>query len=138
MAKVSAVRIKNITGGGSVEGGTSIFFNILFEDGQTDTFVCDLVLLPLFLGNLTAYANIAEGERLKRSGRQTAAGAPYIVTEVFRSGHTTDGKRVMVEMNTEHGFPLQIAMTFDQAAQTIEFLQREMLLAGKDVQSDLN
>jgi hypothetical protein len=68
---------------------------------------------------------------------QCAQSAPYF-TGVFRSGDTLDGKHVTVEFNTNHGFPVHLAMTFDQVAQTIEFLQREMLLAQSDERPKLS
>lgn len=129
MTKISGIKIKNIAGGGVADGGAAIYFNLLFSNDQQETYVCDMALLPMLFGNLTAYAKMAEGERVRRSGRQVGTSAPYQITKVVRAGHTRDGKRAVVEFATNHGFPLQIAMSFVQAAQTIEFLQREILLA---------
>jgi hypothetical protein len=84
---------------------------------------------PLLMGNLTQYANMAEAVRVKVPDRSVVEAAPYRATEVVRSGHSLDGTIVSVEDNTTHGFPLSIALTPDQARQTIESLQREILLA---------
>ena len=79
---------------------------------------------------------MAEAVRVKAPARAIVEAAPYRVTEVVSSGNSPDGSIVAVNYNTTHGFPLSIAMTPDQARQTIEFLQREILLAAQPRQQD--
>jgi hypothetical protein len=136
--QIEAREIKNMPWGGAVNQGQAIGFRLAFHDGPDETYVCALALLPLLMGNLTQYANMAEAVRVKASPRTPVAAAPYRVTKVPRSGFSPDGKLVSVEFETTHGFPLSIAMSPELAKQTIEFLQREILLAASPRQDNRN
>jgi hypothetical protein len=129
MNAISARFIVNVPWGGVANQGQHILFDLQFEDGGRERYACAISTVPLVMGNLTQYAHMAEGVRVKSPGRAVLESAPYRATEVFRSGHAPDGSIVSVDYNTTHGFPVSIAMTPDQARQTIEFLQRELLLA---------
>ena len=131
MTKMSGRKIQSIPGGGSGNGGDAVFFKLQFSDGSDETYWCDMSLLPMLLGNLSEYGRMSRSVSVKHDGRHDDVGAPYIVTMVDRSAHTLDGKMVVIEYGTNQGFPIQLAMTPAQAQQTIEFLQREMLLAQK-------
>jgi len=129
MSNISARYIKNMPWGGAANQGQQILFDFTFHDGTAEKYACDLSLVQLLLGNLTQYAAMAEAQRVKMPSRTVASAAPYRVAKVGRSGHSPDGEILSVEFETTHGFPVGIAMTPDQARQTIEFLEREMLLA---------
>jgi hypothetical protein len=126
---ISARVIQNIPWGGVASQGQFILFDLQFNDGTSEKYACPISTVPLLVGNITQYASMAEAVRIKGPDRSIVEAAPYRATEVFRSGHSPDGSIVSVEYNTTHGFPVSIAMTPDQARQTIEFLQREILLA---------
>jgi hypothetical protein len=123
--------IVDIPYGGAANQGQHIFFDLRFDDGQSERYACPISTVPLLMGNLIQYASMAEAVRVKAPARAIVEAAPYRVTEVVSSGNSPDGKIVAVNYNTTHGFPLSIAMTPDQARTTIEFLQREILLAAQ-------
>jgi hypothetical protein len=129
MTKISARLISNIPWGGVANQGQHVLFDLHFQDGGPDRYACPISTMPLLVGNLTQYAGMAEAVRTKGADRAVIEAAPYRATEVVRSGHGLDGSFVTIEYNTTHGFPVSIALTLEQAQQTIEFLQREMLLA---------
>jgi hypothetical protein len=131
MTNIQTRLIVDMPWGGVANQGQHIVFDLRFEDGQTDRYACPISTVPLLIGNLTQYASMAEAVRAKAPARAIVEAAPYRITEVVRSGYSMDGTIVSVEYNTTHGFPLSIAMTPDQARQTIEFLQREILLAAQ-------
>ncbi|MBV9984482.1 hypothetical protein [Bradyrhizobium sp.] len=120
--------------GGVANQGQYVLFDLRFNDATTERYACSLSLVPLIVGNLTQYAGMAEAVRVKGRDRAIIEAAPYRATEVLNSGHAIDGSVVTVEFNTTHGFPVSIALTPEQALQTIDFLQRELLLA-KDAPS---
>ena len=132
---MEARHIQNIPWGGVANQGQFVLFDLTFADGSSERYACPLSTVPLLMGNLMQYANMAEAVRTKGTGRTIVEAAPYRATEVVRSGHSLDGSIVSVEYNTTHGFPLSIAMTTEQAKQTIEFLQREILLAENPIDS---
>jgi hypothetical protein len=123
--------IVDIPYGGAANQGQHIFFDLAFDGGQRERYACPISTVPLLMGNLAQYASMAEAVRIKAPARAIVEAAPYRVTEVVSSGNAPDGSIVAVTYNTTHGFPLSIAMTPDQARTTIEFLQREILLAAQ-------
>jgi hypothetical protein len=123
--------IIDIPWGGVANQGQHVLFDLTFHDGQRERYACAISTVPLLMGNLMQYASMAEAVRVKAPPRSLVEAAPYRVTEVVSSGNSPDGSTVAVNYNTTHGFPLSIAMTPDQARQTIEFLQREILLAAQ-------
>jgi hypothetical protein len=131
MTNILARLITDIPWGGVANQGQHVLFDLRFDDGQSERYACPISTVPLLMGNLMQYANMAETVRVKAPSRSIVEAAPYRVTEVVSSGHSPDGAIVAVNYNTTHGFPLSIAMTPDQARQTIEFLQRELLLAAQ-------
>jgi hypothetical protein len=136
MVTIQAHLIVDMPWGGVANQGQQILFDLRFEDGQVVKFACSISTLPLLMGNLMQYAKMAEAVRVKSPGRTIVEAAPYRVTEIVRSGHSLDGTIVSVDYNTAHGFPLSVAMTLDQAKQTIEFLEREILLAKQSPHPD--
>jgi hypothetical protein len=124
-----AREIVDMPWGGVAMQGQYILFDLRFSDGGAQRYACQISTVPLLLGNLSQYANMAENVRMQAPDRAIMEASPYKVTEVIRSGYSLDGKIVSVEYNTTHGFPVSIALTPDQARRTIEFLQREILLA---------
>jgi hypothetical protein len=136
MTAINARLLVDIPWGGVANQGQHILFDLRFADGETERYACPISTVPLLLGNLTQYAHMAETVRVKAPARAIVEAAPYRVTEVVSSGNSPDGSIVAVNYNTTHGFPLSIAMTPDQARQTIEFLQREILLASQPHNQD--
>jgi hypothetical protein len=122
--------------GGVANQGQHILFDLAFADGSRERYGCPISTVQLLMGNLMQYAAMAEAVRVKAPARAVVEAAPYRVTEVVSSGFSPDGSIVAVNYNTTHGFPLSIAMTPDQARQTIEFLQREILLSSKSEDQD--
>jgi hypothetical protein len=129
MSDINARVIRDMPWGGAANQGQVVVFDLKFDDGNRERFACPISTVQLLLGNLTQYASMAEAVRAKAPERALVEAAPYRAVDVVRSGHSPDGTMIAVEYNTTHGFPLSIAMTPDQAKQTIEFLQREILLA---------
>lgn len=129
MTTVQARLITNMPRGGVANQGQHVLFDLRFEDGSEEQYACAISTLPLLVGNLTQYGSMAEAVRVKAPPRSIVEAAPYRVTDVVNSGNAPDGSIVAITYNTTHGFPLSIAMTPDQARHTIEFLQREILLA---------
>jgi hypothetical protein len=111
MATVQARVIKNVPWGAASEDGETIGFKLTFQDGTEETFACPLFLLPLLMGNLTQYANMAEAIRTRAPKRSEVPAAPYRATKVNRSGYSPDGAYVTVEFSTTSGFPLAVAMS---------------------------
>lgn len=128
MTTVEAKLITDVPWGGVANQGQHVLFDLRFADGARERYACPISTVPLLLGNLMQYASMAEAVRVKAPPRSIVEAAPYRVTEVVSSGNSPDGSIVALNYNTTHGFPLSIATTPDQARQTIEFLQREILL----------
>jgi hypothetical protein len=126
---ISARVIRNIPWGGAATQGQFILFDLQFNDGTSEKYACPISVVPLLVGNIRQYTSMADTVRIKGPDYSVIEAAPYRATDVFRSGHAADGSIVSVEYNTTHGFPVSIAMTPDQARRSIEFLQRELLLA---------
>jgi hypothetical protein len=125
---------RHITGiprGGSANHGHAVAFVLKFGDGTEEQYFCDYSLLPLLVGNLKHYGDLAERIQSGMPRNAIKLSAPYVITKVVRSAHSLDGKTVAVEFDTNQGFPLEIAMTQEQALQTIEFLHREIRRAAK-------
>ncbi|MGA7680193.1 MAG: hypothetical protein WCA54_08440 [Pseudolabrys sp.] len=121
---IEAHYIKGVPWGGAANEGQQILFRLSFHGDQPDVnFACDFAFVPLLLGNLTEYARRAEAQRV----RSAETIHPYLVTEVAKSGITTDKKLVWIDFNTNQGFPLSVAMTSEQAQQTIDLLVRQMM-----------
>jgi hypothetical protein len=131
MATIQARLIMDIPWGGVANQGQHILFDLRFADGQSERYACPISTVPLLMGNLTQYASMAEAVRSKAPDRALVEAAPYRVTEVVSSGYSSDGSIIAVNYSKTHGFPVSIALTPDQARQTIEFLQRELLLAAQ-------
>jgi hypothetical protein len=121
--------IQNMPWGGVANQGNVILFRLTFKDGSDEKYAFDDALAPLLIGNLHQYAEMAANVKVKGPERALESAAPYKVTRVARSGHSLDGKILSIEFATGHGFPVSVAMSPEQAQQTIEFLQREILLA---------
>lgn len=128
---IEARYIQDMPWGGVANQGNVVMFRLTFKDGRGEKYAFDSDLGALLLGNLHQYSAMAANVKLKGPERAIESAAPYKVTRVARSGYSLDGKIVSIEFATGHGFPVSLAMTPDQAKQTIEFLQREILLAAK-------
>jgi hypothetical protein len=128
---IQARLVIDVPWGGVANQGQHILFDFRFEDGSGERYACPISTVPLLVGNITQYANMAEAVRIKAPPRSIVESAPYRATEVVSSGNSPDGSIVAITYNTTHGFPVSIAMTPDQARQTIEFLQREILLTSQ-------
>jgi hypothetical protein len=129
--RIQARYIQDMPWGGVANQGNVVMFRLTFKDGSDEKYAFDADLGPLLLANLHQYASMAANLKVKGAERAIESAAPYKVTRVARSGYSLDGNFVTVEFATGHGFPVVLAMTPDQAKQTIEFLQREILLAAK-------
>jgi hypothetical protein len=121
--------LKSIPRGGPANEGQTVVFTLQFFDNTEENVACDIDLMPVLLGNLTKWGRIADTVRMRALHRPLVTSAPYRVAEVVRSAHSDDGKLVAIEVATDQGFPLQIAMYPEQAQRIIELLQREILWA---------
>src|ERR1700728_2666674 len=119
MNTIHARAIVDTPWGGVANRGHQILFDLRFANGERERYACPTSAVPLLLGNLTQYAAMAEAVRTTEPDRAIVQAAPYKVTEVVSTAHSTDGRMVTVNYNTTHGFPLSIAMTPDQVWQTI-------------------
>src|SRR5437764_106430 len=130
MSDVLGRKCINIVGGGCASDGHAVTFVLEFEGGTRERVFCDYELMPLLVGNLTHYASMAAESQTRMPQNTRMFATPYHVTKLVRSGHSPDGRIVVLELDTNHGFPLQIAMTPEQSRQTIEALQIESLEAA--------
>jgi hypothetical protein len=129
MREIKARMLKSIPRGGPANEGQTVVFTLQFFDNIEENVACDIDLMPVLIGNLTKWSRIADAVRMRALHRPLATSAPYRVAEVVRSAHSDDGKLVAIEVATDQGFPLQIAMSLEQAQRIIELLQREILWA---------
>ena len=121
---IEAHYIKGVPWGGAANEGQQILFRLSFHGDQPDVnFACDFAFVPLLPGNLTEYAR-----RAAQRVRSAETIYPYLVTEVAKSGITTNKKLVWIDFNTNQGFPLSVAMTSEQAQQIIDLLVRQMMI----------
>lgn len=127
---ISVRLIRDMPWGGSANQGEHVLFRLVFHDGTDEKFAFSHELGQIILGNLTQYCSIAYQERTKPASRALESSAPYRATPgSLRTGHSADGKMVTLQVGTTHGFPVAIAMSLEMARQTIESLQKEILLA---------
>jgi hypothetical protein len=132
MAELTNVRpIKAISRGGPVQGGHGVAFTVLFEDGGEENYYCRYDQLPMLVGNLSNFGSLAEQLLRGLPKEEVQVATPYTFDRLARSGRSDDGKTIALQIATKQGFPLQIAMTPDQAHETIAALQKELTLAGK-------
>jgi hypothetical protein len=120
-----------ITNGGAAEGGNTVFFELQFEGDERVVFNCDHSLIAKLLGNIRQYGAMADSVRSKEGKPALEVSAPYFLEAVTRAGHSEDGKTIALQMAAEEGFPLEIAMTPDQARRVIHLLQTELVEAAK-------
>ena len=120
-----------ITNGGAAEGGNTVYFELQFEGDERVVFNCDHSLIPKLLGDIRQYGAIADSVRRNEGKPPIEVCVPYFVETVTRAGHSEDGKVIALQLKAEEGFPLEIAMTPDQARLTIELLQTALIAAAK-------
>lgn len=120
-----------ITNGGAAEGGNTVYFELQFEGDERVVFNCEHALIPKLLGNIRQYAAIADSVRAKEGRPSLQVTAPYFVETVKRAGHSEDGQVIALQLVAEEGFPLEIAMTPEQAGRIIQLLQTELIAAAK-------
>ena len=126
----------DITNGGAAEGGHTVYFELQFEGDERVVFNCDHALIPKLLGNIRQYGAMADSVRVKEGKPSLEVRAPYFVETVTRAGHSEDGKTIALQMVAEEGFPLEIAMTPDQARRIIQLMQTELIEAAKPPRPD--
>ncbi len=120
-----------ITNGGAAEGGNTVFFELQFEGDERVVFNCDHALVPKLLGNIRQYGAMADSVRVNEGKPPLEVSAPYFLEAVTRAGHSEDGKTIVLQMMAEEGFPLEIAVTPDQAGRVIQLLQAELIAAAQ-------
>jgi hypothetical protein len=120
-----------ITNGGAAEGGNTVYFELQFEGDERVVFNCDHSLIAKLLGNIRQYGAMADSVRKNEGKPPLEVSAPYFVDTVKRAGHSEDGQTIALQMTAEEGFPLEIAMTPDQARRVIQLLQTELIAAAK-------
>lgn len=125
-----------ITNGGAAEGGNTVFFELQFEGDERVVFNCDHSLVGKLLGNIRQYGAIADSVRRNEGKPPVEVCVPYFLETVTRAGHSEDGKTIALQMVAEEGFPLEVAMTPDQARLTIELLQTALVEAAKPPRPD--
>ena len=112
--------------GASANGGHAVKFDLRFEDGAEEAFVCEAPLYQALLGKLVHYGALAENVRLAAPGQPVRLASPYLVTRVAGSGTSDSPSLIAIEFATQQGIPVQIAMSPEDAQKTIEFLEREL------------
>jgi hypothetical protein len=125
-----------ITNGGAAEGGHTVYFELQFEGDERVVFNCDHALIAKLLGNIRQYGAMADSIRAKEGNPALEVRVPYFIESVTRAGHTEDGKTIALQMMAEEGFPLEIAMSPDQARRIIQLLQTELMEAAKPPRPD--
>ena len=124
--RIEAAPVRDIIGGGSVSGGEYVFFTLQFDDLSQHTSAAPFALMPRLVANLLQYAGMAEQDRAKTKGGHAQDVSPYRVTKLISSRRTDDGGLVGLKLGTADGFPLDIAMSPEQAAEAIALLQSEL------------
>jgi hypothetical protein len=125
-----------ITNGGAAEGGNTVFFELQFAGDERVVFNCDHSLIGKLLGNIRQYGAMADSVRKNDGKPPLEVRVPYFIETVARAGHSEDGKTIALQMVAEEGFPLEIAMTPDQARLTIQLLQTALIEAAKPPRPD--
>jgi hypothetical protein len=125
-----------ITNGGAAEGGNTVYFELQFEGDERVVFNCDHALIAKLLGNIRQYGAIADSVRINEGKPPVEMRVPYFLDAVTRAGHSEDGKTIALQMTAEEGFPLEIAMTPDQARRVIQLLQTELIEVAKPPRPD--
>jgi hypothetical protein len=120
-----------ITNGGAAEGGNTVFFELQFEGDERVVFNCDHSLVSKLLGNIRQYGAMADSVRRNEGKPPVEVRAPYFLEAVTRAGHSEDGKTIALQLAAEEGFPLEVAMTPDQARRVIQLLQTALIEAAK-------
>ena len=133
--EVKAKYIKGMPWGGIADNGDVVLFQLVYKDGSAEKFAFDSEVGQMLLGNLRGYAEEAAKTRASGTSKVAEGTAPYRVTNILRAGPSVDGTMVSVEFATASGFPLALAMTNDQAKQTVELLQRSIQAAQKSKDS---
>jgi hypothetical protein len=123
---IETTEIRDVTGGGSANGGELTFFKFEYKNLSQQTFSCATILMPKVINSLRAYAQTADTERVRLKGGQPGPAAPYFVTTLSNSAHSDDGKFVVVQFATMDGIPMDLAMSPQLARETIAALQREI------------
>jgi hypothetical protein len=129
-ATLETTEVRDVTGGGSANGGEQTFFKFEYRNLSQQTFSCATVLMPKVINSLRAYAQTADTERVRLKGGQPGPAAPYFVTTLSNSAHSDDGKFVVVQFATMDGIPMDLAMSPQLARETIAALQREIAKVG--------
>ncbi len=120
---IDARRIRDIVGGGPFAGG-GIYITLAFPTGSTETFHCDLALVPRLIGHLRQFSVIASKAR-------TAAEAPDMtpplaVERVAAPPPPPDAKSVTMAFLVREGFPIELALTRRQARAAIKVLEEQL------------
>lgn len=76
--------------------------------------------------NLKHYALMADQERTPLKAGESSPSSPYFMTTLLNSAHSDDGKIVAIQVGTTEGVPFELAMSPEQALETIAALQREL------------
>ncbi len=124
--RIEAAPVRDIVGGGSVSGGEYVYFTLQFDDLSQHTSAAPFALMPRLVANLLQYAGMAEQDRAKAKGGPAHDVSPYRVTRLISSRRTDDGGLVGLTLGTADGFPLDIAMSPEQAAEVIGMLKGEL------------
>lgn len=101
--------IDRISEGGPTLEGQRVEFDLCFTDGTIDSLQCSYERLPRVVHCLKQLGEMAEHLRHKGTGPSAEVASPYRVVGV-KTGSNIDRSLIVLELRTQEGIPLLVAM----------------------------
>ncbi|MGQ0741103.1 MAG: hypothetical protein ACT4OG_02230 [Alphaproteobacteria bacterium] len=119
-------KVQAIAGGGSIDSGLAIHFDLKFADGTEEPFHCDHSALPMMLDSLILFGRIAHKNRELLPGQQFEAVVAHKATKVNSGFHRQSGEIVLRFETPIPTVVFQITMTKGIARDTNQRLETAM------------
>jgi hypothetical protein len=115
--------VKQVTGGGPIQYGEAVQFELAFADGSREQFRAACEDFPKIVSELRGFASITERARAASRVKPVEVVNPYQATEA-----RTDrvGSMIVVRFPTMDGLPLLVAMEASVAETLMLGLEREL------------
>jgi hypothetical protein len=111
-----------ITSGGSDEDGDLCAFTIKLADDTEETFYCQAGGMPAFMTALNYCLRTANDKKEAAGRGDEFVSSPMTVTGVTPRGSNADARKVAVQLTTEGGLPLDIAVTPETTLEVTQIL----------------
>lgn len=111
MSLFGARSIRDVVGGGMVQGAHGVYITVAFLDATRETFHCDLVFLPRLIESLRRFGAVADDMRAKIVASGFVDAVPFAVTHVLDATPAPDGKDVRLELQTNDGYPIRLTLS---------------------------